>query len=137
MLASVLAIMAALVALSAVPAFAQQGGDQVAYTTAVAVNDADQYFEQNQVAVQVNDIDQVAVQESEQNQFVAAAVIAGDDIVVDDGSALVVAAEGNQYNTQVGNVAVPIQAVNQEGAAAQYCDAEANALTIQYQNNED
>ena len=125
-----LAAMLAMVLAVAVPALAahggyHQGGDQESVNVAAAVNDCDQYFEQNQIAVQENYIDQEADQYALAAQFVEAEAIFGD-----------AAAEGNQYQTQVGNVAVPIQAVNQEGAAEQNCAALATAITLQYQNNE-
>ena len=125
-----LAAMLAMVLAVAVPALAahggyHQGGDQESVNVAAAVNDCDQYFEQNQAALQVNYIDQEADQYALALQYVEAEAIFGD-----------AAAEGNQFQTQVGNVAVPIQAVNQEGAAEQNCAALANAGTIQYQNNE-
>ncbi len=126
-----LAAMLAMVLAVAAPALAQQGGDQYSVNVANAVNDCDQYFEQNQVAVQENDIDQEA------DQYAAAAQIltaVNDNVYVDDGDVIAEVA-GAQYQTQVGNVAAPVQAVNQEGAAAQYCTAIANAFTIQYQNN--
>ena len=122
-----LAAMLAMVLAVAMPAVAahrgsHQGGDQESVNVANAANECSQYFEQNQAAYQENDIYQEADQFAAALQYVNA----------DGGDA-----EGNQYQLQVGNVAVPIQAVNQEGEANQYCDAEANALTIQYQNNED
>ena len=128
-----LAAMLAMVLVAAAPALAQQGGDQYSVNVANAVNDCNQYFEQNQVAIQENDIDQEA------DQYAAAAQIltaVNDDIKVDDEGNVIAAVAGNQYQTQVGNVAAPVQAVNQEGEANQYCDAEANAVTIQGQNNE-
>jgi hypothetical protein len=126
-----LAAMLAMVLAVAAPAVAQQGGDQYSVNVANAVNNCAQYFEQNQVAVQENDIDQEA------DQYAAAAQIltaVNDNVYVDDGDVIAEVA-GAQYQTQVGNVAAPVQAVNQEGAAAQYCTAIANAFTIQYQNN--
>ena len=131
-----LAAMLAMVLAVAAPAVAQQGGDQYSVNVANAVNNCAQYFEQNQVAVQENDIDQDADQDLAQEQAVIAAVLAGDDIIADDGGVVAALAAGAQYGLQVGNVAVPIQAVNQEGEANQYCTAIANAGTIQYQNNE-
>ena len=129
-----LAAMLAMVLAVAVPALAahggyHQGGDQESLNIAAAVNECDQYFEQNQAALQVNYIDQEADQYAAALQYVVAANIGtyGDALA---------AAEGNQNQTQVGNVAVPIQAVNQEGAAEQNCAALANAITLQYQNNE-
>ena len=131
-----LAAMLAMVLAVTIPAVAQQGGDQESINVANAENNCVQDFEQNQVAVQENDIYQDADQNLEQFSIAAALALAGDLLVVDDESALVVAAESNQYAAQVGNVAVPVQAVNQEGVAVQDCYAEANAGTIQYQNNE-
>ncbi len=108
-----LAAMLAMVLAVAAPALAQQGGDQYSVNVANAVNNCAQYFEQNQVAVQENDIDQDADQDLAQAQEVISAVAAGDDIIVDDEGVVAVAAEGAQYAAQIGNVAAPVQAVNQ------------------------
>ncbi len=130
-----LAAMLAMVLAVAIPAVAQQGGDQESVNVANAENNCVQDFEQNQVAVQENNIYQDADQNLEQFSIAAALALAGDDLIVDDEGNLIVAAESANYAAQVGNVAVPVQYVNQEGAAEQNCVAVANAGTIQYQNN--
>ena len=89
-----LAAMLAMVLAVAAPAVAQQGGDQYSVNVANAVNNCAQYFEQNQVAVQENDIDQDADQNLEQAQATIAAVAAADDIIVDYEGVVAVGAEG-------------------------------------------
>ncbi len=125
--------MLAMVLAVAVPALAQQGGDQTSVNTAEAVNDCDQSFEQNQVAIQANDIDQDVDQDIDQYQ--ANVAILSGDVSASDDSAVIVAQQGNQSATQYGAVAIPVQNVEQSGAAAQGCEANALAVTLQYQQN--
>ena len=101
-----LAAMLAMVLAVTIPAVANsQGGNQESVNVANAENNCTQNFEQNQVAYQNNDIYQEADQYALALQAVIAANVALDDLIADDGSLVLAAAQGNQYQTQVGNVA--------------------------------
>ena len=137
----VLAATLALAIAAAVPALGlQQGGPQDSTNVANAVNDCEQYFEQNQVAVQ--DVDQYSTQLAALEQYIDADIDidAVQLAFADDGdasNAITVDVTGEQSVDQVGNVAAPVQYVNQDGAQEQYCAAlaDAYAFTLQDQNN--
>ncbi len=128
------AVVAMVMALAAPAALALQGGGQFSTNVANADNDCDQSLSQS--AIQDNDIDQSNLQIAVQEQDIAV-----DDITTiaqadDGGEATVdVAVGGDQSIEQVGNVAIPVQDVEQTAYQTQDCHAEANAFTLQFQNN--